>query len=607
MGVMAAFVEGPAGKAEASHAEGPWLEAAKQPVLPPVQPWNGKSRAVIARPSDPWITPCEQSGFVHTPRYDETMAWLRRLTEAVPEIEMQILGKSPEGRDVWLVIATHAGGFTPEALRGTGKPIVFAQAGIHPGEIDGKDAGMMLLRDLTVGGSKRALLDGASFLFVPIVSVDGHEQFSARSRINQRGPSEAGWRTNARNLNLNRDFAKLDTPEMRAVVGALAKWDPDLFIDLHVTDGADFQYDITWGVNGRPGWSPAITRWIESVLTPALEADLEREGHIPGPFCWPRDEHDFTKGFQVFSGIPRFSNGYGDARHLPTVLVENHSLKPYEQRVLGTYVFLESALRAMAAQAAGLRAAMQADRAQRTDSVVVSWRISETAQSETLDYLGISSRRVRSPVTGTDIVEWTGKPITLQVPYWTMNEPVGKAVRPRAYWIPPGWSDVAERVAAHGVTVERIAEPRTVEVEMDRIVTVELDTLPNEGHVRMKAAFAVEHQRRTFPAGSVRVPTDQPLGTLAVLLLDPRSPDSFFQWGFFGEVLQRTEYVEEYIMAPTAERMLAESARLRSEWEAALAADSAFAANPRARLAWFYRRTPHHDAEARLDPVAREL
>ncbi len=159
--VMAAMA-GAKPAAAAAASTGPWLEAAQHPVLPAARPWHGKSRELIAERGDPWITPCEASGFERTPRYDETVAWLQRLDEAEPKVRMTSLGKSPEGRDIWLVIATHAGAFTPEALHAAGKPIVLAQAGIHSGEIDGKDAGMMLLRDLTVGGKKREILDGAS-------------------------------------------------------------------------------------------------------------------------------------------------------------------------------------------------------------------------------------------------------------------------------------------------------------------------------------------------------------------------------------------------------------------------------------------------------------
>lgn len=214
-------------------------------VLPPELPWSGKSESLALAPDHPWATPAEASGLTSTPRYDETVAWLRQLVDASPELRMVSIGKSPEGRDLWLVIAFRERAFTPEAMRATGKPVLFAQAGIHAGEIDGKDAGMMLLRDMTVVKTKRELLDLAHVLFVPMFNVDGHERFSAYTRVNQRGPIEGGWRSNARNLNLNRDYTKADTAEMRHMLAALRRWQPDLYLDLHVTDGADYQYDIT--------------------------------------------------------------------------------------------------------------------------------------------------------------------------------------------------------------------------------------------------------------------------------------------------------------------------------------------------------------------------
>ena len=202
------------------------------------------------------------------------------------------------------------------------------QAGIHAGEIDGKDAGLMLLREL-VFGRWRVLLDRANLLFVPIFNVDGHERASTYSRINQRGPDVTGWRTNARNLNLNRDYAKLDAVETRAMVAALDQWKPDLYIDTHVTDGSDYQYDVTFGWNDS-GYSPQSARWMRSTLAPQVNSALRAQGHIPGPLI----PDDLAQGLTIATLPPRFSNGYGDVRHIPSILVETHSLKPNEQRVL---------------------------------------------------------------------------------------------------------------------------------------------------------------------------------------------------------------------------------------------------------------------------------
>jgi hypothetical protein len=575
-------------------------------ILPPELKWQGKSQALIAAKNDPWITPVEQSDFVRTPRYDETVLWLRKLVQAAAELEMVSLGKSLEGRDLWMVVASKEQAFTPAALRATGKPIFLAQAGIHAGEIDGKDAGMMLLRDMTVRAKKHDLLENANFLFVPIFSVDGHERFSAYTRINQRGPAEAGWRTSSRNLNLNRDYSKMDTPEVQAMIRALNEWSPDLYFDIHVTDGSDYQYDITYGYVGKHAYSPAISTWLDEVLSPALEHDLKAMGHIPGPLIFAANGRDYQQGIVSWTAGLRFSDAYGNVRHLPTLLIENHSLKPYKQRVLGTYVLLESALRTLAQGATRLRAALAEDRNRRMQEIPLTWRVPQR-QPEMMELLSVESRRMRSNITGSDYVQWTGKPVTQQVPRVRMNEAASSVRRPKAYWIPPAWPEVIERLARHGIQMERIAESREIEVEMYRIHDAKLADQPFEGHVNVSGTPVPERRRQKFPAGSVRISTDQPLGTLAVLLLEPHAPDSFFQWGFFLEILTPTEYVEEYVMQPMAERMLAENAPLKAEFEQRVKSDSTLAKNPQAQLQWLYQRTPFFDDQWRLYPVAREL
>jgi len=180
-------------------------------LLPPLRQWSGASESLIVAADDPWITPAEVMQLIATPGYAETMSWLRKLVNASPELEMVSIGRSLQGRDIWMVIASADKAFSAAAMKVTGKPLLLAHSGIHAGEIDGKDAGLMLLRDMTVASRRSELLAKANFLFIPILNVDGHERTSAYNRINQRGPVEMGWRTNARNQNLNRDFTKLDT------------------------------------------------------------------------------------------------------------------------------------------------------------------------------------------------------------------------------------------------------------------------------------------------------------------------------------------------------------------------------------------------------------
>lgn len=580
-------------------------EAARTALLPPELPWNGASLKLMLAPEAKWVTPSERSGLTRTPSYDETVAWLRRLVTAAPELHLVSLGKSPEGRDIWMVVASRERARTPHALAASGKPTLFAQAGIHAGEIDGKDAGLMMLRDLTVGGTQRALLEHANLLFVPIFNVDGHERSSRFSRVNQRGPVESGWRTTARNINLNRDYTKLDSPEMRALVTALGTWSPDLYFDLHVTDGMDYAYDITFGYNGAHAHSPAIAGWLDSRLTPTLRGDLERAGHVPGPLVQPLDNDDPGLGLADWTADARFSTGYGDARHLPTVLFENHSLKPYRQRVLGTYVALESALRLLGTEAKALRAAMAADRARVPETLTLSWRAPDAPDAQ-VTIAGVRFRKEASDVTGASRLVWTGEPETQTLPLLRLNLPGATVKRPTAYWVPPAWTEVIARLRLHGVQVEEQKTARDVDVEMYRLTDPQVQA-PFEGRTPVVSATTVERRRERFPAGSVRVPTDQPLGELAALLLEPASPDSFLAWGFFLEILQRTEYMETYVLEPMARAMLAEDASLAAAFRKRLDADPEFAKSPQQRLQFFYERTPYHDERYRLYPVAREV
>ena len=598
-----------AAPAPSSSSPAQFSPAASEPILPPLPPWNGKSRALVAAKDDPWITPAEKSDLRTTPSYDETVAWLKKLVAAAPEqLRMLSLGKSSEGRDIWMIVATQGKDFTPEALRKNGKPTVLAQGGIHSGEIDGKDAGMMLLRDMTVRGTKRELLEHANFLFVPIFNVDGHERSSRFGRVNQRGPETMGWRTTAKNLNLNRDYAKIDAPEMRAMIAALNQWSPDLYLDLHVTDGADYQYDITFGWNEGTGHSPAIGDWLEKTFRPAVTKDLAAAGHIPGSTDVPNwiDDTDWQKGIKAWPADPRFSTGYGDVRHIPTVLLETHSLKPYEQRVLGTYIYLESALRIAGKSGTELREAIEADRKRRDPMVPVSWDVDPKATPEEIEYQGIEARAVPSAISGGVRVEFTGKPVTMRVPYRRAIHLASSFTRPEAYWIPAAWTEVIERLELHGIQFERTEQVREVKVAMYRLEQAKFEAEPFEGHMRVKANPVLEQHTERYAPGSVRVPTDQTLGDLAAILLEPSSPDSFFQWGFFDQVLQQTEYIEGYILEPMADRMLAADPKLAEEFRGRLAQDEAFRNSPTERLRWFYSKTPFVDERWKLYPVGRE-
>jgi murein tripeptide amidase MpaA len=579
----------------------PW----DQPFLPPAPAWDGASRTLLRPASDPWASGFEADPeHDFSPNYADTRAWFDRLDAASDLIRIEQFGVSPEGRPIYAVIASKDGAaFDPS------KPVLLAQAGIHPGEIDGKDAGMMLLRDIAFNG-KDGLLDKVNLILIPILSVDGHERASAYSRPNQRGPRIQGWRHTATNQNLNRDFMKLDQTEMQAVMGLIAKYDPALYVDIHVTDGIDYQYDVTYGFNGENGAysrSPAISAWLDDTLKPAMNGALEAQGHIPGELVFAIDDRNPKAGMNDGGLGERFSNGWGSAAHVPTILIENHSLKPHEQRVLGTYVFLEEALTLLADKGADLKAAIAADRALRPAEIPANFAADETP-SYTRAFKGSLYETYDSPASGRPELRWLGQPdpVLWQVPYFA-SHPTLTLKRPTAYWVPSYRTDVIERLKMHGVAMETLTAPRTVSVDLLRLQDPVIAPRTNEGHVQISVKDVTpERHDWIYPTGSVRVPTDQPMGDLAVLLLEPQSAESFFAWGMFPEVLNRVEYIEAYAIAPLAEKMLAADPALKAEFEAKLASDPAFAADGDARLGWFYERTPFYDQRYRLYPVGRE-
>ena len=573
-------------------------EAFEAAPLPPVLPWSGASEKLIVAKDDPWVTPAESGDFAETPDYAATRAWLERLVAASPLLSIESFGKTAEGRDLYFVRARKGGG---------GKPVLLAQAGIHSGEIDGKDAGLMLLRDIALKG-KDNLLDKADLVFVPIFNADGHERSSPYSRPNQRGPKSQGWRTTAQNFNLNRDYLKADSPEMRSMIALIERLDPVLYLDLHVTDGTDYQYDITYSFSGWRGYyaqSPAIGRWLDTRFRSAVDAALAKNGHIPGYYVSAVDNREPDKGILHEADTPRFSTGYGDYRRLPAVLLETHSLKPYRQRVLGTYIFVETALKLAGEESASLRTAIDEDRTARPKTTVLRWKSRKAPLYTIDDFLGVAHETYRSPASGRDEIRWLGKPVRQRMPVFG-EEPDVEVTLPAAWWVPPSEAQVIERLKLHGIAFETISEPRRLMLERTRIVDPKLGEA-NEGHIPLTAKFEPIRREETLPAGSVRVPTDQPLGLLAATLLEAESRDSMLAWNYFPGILQRTEYVEGYVIAPLAERMLNADPTLKREFEAKLAADPKFAADGDARLAWFYERTPYYDARYLLYPVAREV
>jgi len=559
-----------------------------------------------------WITPAETSHFKTTPNYVDTRAYLQRLADAAPDtLKLTRFGVSPEGRDLMLVVAASGGEFTPEAARKSGKQILMLQAGIHSGEIEGKDAGTMLLRDLTVAKKLPHLLDHTILVYLPIFNVDGHENSSPYMRINQNGPQEMGFRATAQNLNLNRDYLKADAPEMRDWLKLFQAWLPDFFVDIHTTNGADYQYDLTWYCED---WGPLdanVKAWQDAALKQRVFPATEKRGHLLSQYLELKDHRDISKGIVNFGSGPRFSTGYVALQNRAALLVETHMLKPYSNRVTSTYDLVVSILDEFRSHPGELRKAVEkADQDTRARKPGTEFAIAFKTTDKPIQYAlkAVDYTHTHSEISNDTWVQYDpSKPKTIEVPFWQALEPSKRVPLPEAYIVPPGWSQVIEKLQQHGIEFTRLDKPTTFYVAEYRLSHPAWATSPFEGRL-MLTSFdtGVLSQERQYPAGSVVVKLDQRAANVAVHLLEPDAPDSLLRWGFLNAIFEEKEYGDARVLEKLAREMLAKDPALKKEFDSKLASDKAFADDPEARLQFFYERSPWYaEQNVGVYPVAR--
>ncbi len=556
-----------------------------------------------------WQTDYEKSGFKATPRYAATVAYCQRLADASPWIRYTSFGLSPQGRDLPLLIADRNSRFTPEAVRKSDNAVLLIQAGIHSGEIDGKDAGLMLLRDITINKKYEDLLEHVTILFMPIFNVDGHERFGTYNRINQNGPEEMGWRATAQNLNLNRDYLKADAPEMQAWLRLFVQWLPDFFIDCHVTDGADYQYVVTYGLETNGNMDPALTRWTRDVYLRAAKQKMAAAGFPISPYVIFRKRHEPKAGLRSWAAPPRLSQGYTALQNRPGLLVETHMLKDYKTRVDGTYQILKCTLEILNQEHKNLvKINTAADELTgsaefRSEPLPVKFR--STSDSTMIDFLGYEYEVVESDITGGPWHQYSQKPVTFKIPYFNKMEPSVSVNLPEAYIVPPQWLEVIRRLEIHGVEIKRLAEPASIKVGSYRFDDISWAQRPYEGRHTVRFESRAITEERLFPAGSAVIDINQRAARVAAHILEPGAPDSYLYWGFFDTIFEKKEYTETYVMEAMAREMLAADKSLREEFDQALAADSTMAGDQWRILNWFYQRTPYWDDRKDVYPIGK--
>jgi hypothetical protein len=575
------------------------------------------------------MTTAELSNYRETGRLEEVERLSAEFERVWPDAVRSFeFGRSAEGRIMRALLISRSGALTPVQLRAQAVPLLMIQGGIHPGESDGKDAGFAALRDLLADPAADALLGRIAVLFVPAFNTDGHEDVRRWNRPNQNGPLETGWRATAQNINLNRDYMKADTPEMRAMLRLIDTWDPLVCADLHVTDGADFEPDISLQVEPVNQGDEKM-RVSGRQMRDALIARLTALGSLALDF-YPdlASTDDPASGFALTVYSPRFSTGYFAQRNRFTVLVETHSWKDYEHRVRVTRNTITSLAELVAAHGSDwLELAHQADQSamklggsELALDFTSSWRehaqaigVTEerggASEARTIDFRGYAYARAPSQISG--MLATTYDPATPQiwrVPLRDQVKPSLSATAPLGgYVVAAGFAaDIASRLDAHGVKFSRVRGSKTkIKAQVYRATEVKFSAAPFEGRMRAQLTGAWQAQDIVPQEGALFVPVAQPLARLVVALFEPQAPDSFAAWGLFNACFEQKEHVEPYVAERIARDMYEQDPQLAAEFRSRCERDAAFAANPVARLEFFLRRHASWDPRYNLYPVVR--
>ena len=555
-------------------------------------------------------TVSERSGFVETGRYEEVVALCDAFARLYPKaVRCTTFGTTPEGRPMKALVASTSGALTSEQAQRRGLPVVLIQGGIHAGEIDGKDAGFLALREVLEGRAANGALDKLVWVFVPVFNVDGHERFGAWNRPNQRGPKEMGWRTTAQNYNLNRDYLKADTPEMQAMLQLVQRWDPLVTVDLHATNGAQFEHDISIQVEPVHAGDAGL-RTAGLALRTGVIDDLAKQGFLPLPY-YPSFvvQDDPTSGFEDGVPPPRFSHGYFLLRNRIAMLVETHSWKEYPVRVRITRNTVVSVLEHVARDGASwLTTAKQADIAAASlggRQEPLTYVAAPAAR--TVEFRGYAYTRTTSDVSGALMTRYDETtPQVWKVPLKDDIRPGIVIEAPGAGYLVPAaeaaW--VAAVLKTHGVEYRLLGKAWQGDAQVFRATKSSFGSASVETHQRLTVEGDWTRESRATPAGALFVPIAQPRARLVMALLEPKAPDSLLAWGRFNNAFERKEYMEDYVAEAVAREMLRDPA-VKAEFERRLREDTAFAQSPAARLEFFYRRHPSWDERYQLYAVLR--
>jgi hypothetical protein len=580
----------------------------------------------------------EISKFQRTGSYAEVDAMCQTLAKSHPDaVRCFSMGRSAEGRPIWVIAVSRSGALTPAHAKRLGIPVSLAIAGTHAGEIDGKDAGLMLIRDWLEKPPASDPLRHQVFLFVPVFNVDGHERPSPYNRPNQNGPSLQGERVTAQRINLNRDWMLGQSAEMNAMLQLVSQWDPLLTLDLHVTDGVRFRHDVSLSMSSMFSADDVLHEVSEQFLADMM-THLSNKGHHPLDFTPVLlDLENPRAGIMRDADAPRFSHVYAVLRNRLGLLVEDHAWSPYAQRVQTSKDVLIAALALIAKDGRQLlKVATQADEHadhMRSETVALDWHnmleMDIDIPTGYVDLLGYEyTTHEQAPVVGgRHITYHLNRPEVWHTPVYSDIQPVNDAIvtLPQGgYIVPAGWASVVlPYLQKHGITYQvmpRNLKNVAVEVLHVKPENITFESRTFQGRLRTNLYGEWMDAREDLLQGSIFVPTRQARALLAAHLLEPVSPDSLSRWGLFNTVYEVTDHISNHRQLQIAQWMYREDRRirerygetlhqklpgLRKEYQTRMDRDDRFREDPEQRMDFWIREIPYHDPSFNHYPILR--
>lgn len=560
-------------------------------------------------PPTNWLTPYEKSKGRETTTYEECIAYYEQLDQAYDEVKLLTYGQTDSGRPLHLAVISLDKDFNPESLRQKNKRFLLVQNGIHPGEPEGIDASMMLVRNYLQQKSLRASLKNVVLLVIPVYNVDGALNRNTTSRANQVGPSSYGFRGNARNLDLNRDYIKTDSRNARTFTQLFREWQPDIFVDTHTSNGADYQHVMTLIATQKDKLHPALKNYLTHNLLPSLNKEMEKAKFPMAPYVNSKGKSPDT-GLVGFMDSPRYSSGYTTLFNTIGFITETHMLKPFDQRVKATYKFLDIMVKQVnhhAAQIATARAKANLEVLSQ-NQFALNYTL-DTTQLEKINFRGYAAKYKLSEVSGLPRLYYDRKaPYKKEILYYNTFRANTTVIKPKAYLVPQAWGEIINRLQLNKVRMEQLPADTLLESEVYYLTDYQTAQRPYEGHyLHREVQVRTEKKIMAFFKGDYIIYLNQPANRYLVETLEPQGVDSFFNWGFFDSILQQKEYFSDYVFEEVATELLKKDAGLRQQYQAWKQKNPEQAKSAQAHLDFIYRHSPHYEASHLRYPVVRIL